>query len=250
METLADRIDAGLTKLVDHLDNSREHSDRSLAASFATVAEQLLDRSRYQRYTRGSPGSHSSSGTIVTGGETLGAVTTAGTSVTSPMSRVDGDASPESAQLDRNQEALASRPEDHKYYRMVKRHLSLEDMWDEWHGTGRFSDEVGGIQGRNKLFGPKWRKHLNMQHYSRTKFVVTAVSNFAKNNKLKITEAIAIMDNWWKEKPVCTSLTKMKALCGAKGLVKKGKMRGRQCKRQQEEVDDDDDDNDMDVEQQ
>jgi Transcriptional activator of glycolytic enzymes len=51
-------------------------------------------------------------------------------------------------------------------YRMSKKHKTLEDMWDEWNGTGRFEDNFGGIKGRNKKCGSKWRKHLEVQHYS------------------------------------------------------------------------------------
>ena len=169
----------------------------------------------------GKSGSSSSTGTLHS-------------SNTSPISRVELDGTRESTDL--NQAAHeGTTPEDHRQYRMVKKHLSLDDMWSEWHGIGQFSDDVGGIHGQNKLFGPKWRKHLDNQRYSRTKFVVTAISNYANSNKLKTEEAIAVMEAWWKEPPVLMSLTKMKSLCASKGLLKKGKMRGRHCKKQQQD---------------
>ena len=83
----------------------------------------------------------------------------------SPISCFELDVTRDSTDL--NQERYkGTSPEDHCQYRMVKKHLSLDDMWLEWHGIGQFSDDVGGFQGQNMLFGPKWRKHLDNQRYS------------------------------------------------------------------------------------
>jgi hypothetical protein len=40
---------------------------------------------------------------------------------------------------------------------------------------------------------------------------------------------------WFVEAPVSLSITKMKQLCVNKGLLKKGKARGKQCKKQQQQ---------------
>jgi hypothetical protein len=42
-------------------------------------------------------------------------------------------------------------------------------LLSEWIGCGDFQDQFGGIEGRNKKFGAKWRKHLPKYIYSRTK---------------------------------------------------------------------------------
>jgi Transcriptional activator of glycolytic enzymes len=81
-------------------------------------------------------------------------------------------------------------------YRMVKRHPSLVDMWDEWHGTGMFLDDLGGIEGRNKRFKAKWRKHFKgpqSQQYSQTKCIIESIRKYATNNQVKIEEALVIM---------------------------------------------------------
>ena len=40
-------------------------------------------------------------------------------------------------------------------YTMKRKHNSLSDMWDEWHGNGEFSDSDGGVLGRIEKYGSK-----------------------------------------------------------------------------------------------
>lgn len=224
VDTLADRIDEGLTAVVNHLDNKRAESDRHMAATFMSVAQSFLQRTA----TTSTPSTNqfeSPAPACLTG--TLCDVTGEGT----PMSNIDMSGTPDTGASD-----TLTQPDhpDYRNYRMVKKHKSLDEMWDEWHGTGRFADDIGGIKGRNKHFGAKWRKHIEGQHYSRTKCIIDALNNYAENNQLKVEEATAVMNKWFVDPPVSSSLTKMKQLCVEKGLLKKGKLRGKQCKKQQQ----------------
>ena len=57
---------------------------------------------------------------------------------------------------------------------MKKNHHCFLHMLDEWHGTGAFPDDAGGIEGRDRCHKSTWRKHVDATHYSRTKRVVQA----------------------------------------------------------------------------
>lgn len=229
---LADRIDAGLTKVVNHLDQQREESNRNLASSFVTIAQHLINDSGRRRTSLVPPSKDPQ--------DFMATEVTGNASPTSPISVPENTCSPTTSPPINSE--IECDLEEQRSYRMVKRHLSLEDMWCEWHGTGRFADDVGGIKGRNKLFGAKWRKHLEVQHYSRTKCIIDAIKKHSDKNSLRIAETIAVMEAWWKEAPVSMSLTKMKHLCIEKDLLKKGKMRGKQCKKQNTQTTNNDDD--------
>jgi hypothetical protein len=116
-------------------------------------------------------------------------------------------------------------------YRMPKNFKSIDDIWDWWHGIEMFQDELGGVKGRNKQFGAKWRNHMEGQCYSRTKCIVDAISAYAERNQLRIREATALINDWFVDPTVRQSLTKMKQLCIKKEILKKGKARGNQCKK-------------------
>ena len=79
---------------------------------------------------------------------------------------------------------------------MAQRHSCLSDLWDEWHGIGKWgSDSHGGIKGRNKDYGPKWRKNgcFSQQHCSRTKRTVEAIEREAESTGVSVAE---IIDNY------------------------------------------------------
>lgn len=50
---------------------------------------------------------------------------------------------------------------DHLTKNMRSKHTRLSDLWDEWHGEGRFQDPCGGIHGRDLKHGAKWRSHIS-----------------------------------------------------------------------------------------
>jgi Transcriptional activator of glycolytic enzymes len=112
-------------------------------------------------------------------------------------------------------------------------------MWNEWYGEGRFADGLGGIEGRNKNRKAQWRKHLNPQHYSRTKIIIGAIAKYANNHQVPVREAIAVMNDWYVEPPVSFSVSKMKEACITHGLIKKGNKRGKHCKQSLKPMQDD-----------
>lgn len=69
---------------------------------------------------------------------------------------------------------------DHSSFRLTAKHQSLFDLWDEWHGVGKYQDDYGGIEGRNKQFGKRWRSHFDASHYSRNKRIVEGIEAYAQ----------------------------------------------------------------------
>ncbi|CAB9505619.1 hypothetical protein SEMRO_237_G095350.1 [Seminavis robusta] len=81
------------------------------------------------------------------------------------------------------------------FYRMTQKHLLLKELVDEWLGEGKFGkkedgskEEYGGIQGRDKLFGTKWRPHLNKKHISRTKMTYDALVAYGDRHGLCLND--------------------------------------------------------------
>ena len=75
-----------------------------------------------------------------------------------------------------------SRPE--RVYNLCIRHSSIFDMWDEWHGMGRFRAELndfsypGGIDALEKEKGIQWRSHFScsqQKQFSRTKYIINKI---------------------------------------------------------------------------
>jgi hypothetical protein len=58
---------------------------------------------------------------------------------------------------------------------MKPKHSNLESLYKEWYGLGEFDDSFGGVDGRNKMYGSKWRSHIDCQYYSRAMRVVQAI---------------------------------------------------------------------------
>ena len=111
---------------------------------------------------------------------------------------------------------------------MIPRHQTLEDMWNEWHGLSDFHDPLGGINGRNKEFGTKWRKHLQPLQYSRTARVIDAIVKYATDNEVPWGNAIEALEPTFQE---CKgSVANMVLACQAKGLLSKKAPRGKQIK--------------------
>jgi Transcriptional activator of glycolytic enzymes len=124
--------------------------------------------------------------------------------------------------------------EEQKHYRMRPKHATLADWYDEWVGAGDFEDGFGGIEGRNKKYGSKWRKHLNVQHYSRTCRVVKAIRAFAEEQRMDTHDACATLQHHYKNTAKC-SVGNMVKYVNSMGLLQKGKARGKQMKKQQKQ---------------
>jgi hypothetical protein len=73
----------------------------------------------------------------------------------------------------------AEQNEEEPYRKgMIPKHQSLVRLWNEWNRLDEFEDEYGGICGREKQFGSKWRNcgKVYCQHFSRTKRVIKAIN--------------------------------------------------------------------------
>lgn len=86
---------------------------------------------------------------------------------------------------------MDSAASDHSGYRMTPNHSSLMNVWNEWFGLDKYEDDFGGIEGRNKKFGSKWRKHLQQSSYSRNCRLIKGISDYAKEQNCQPEEVIA-----------------------------------------------------------
>jgi hypothetical protein len=117
----------------------------------------------------------------------------------------------------------------HKMYRMRSKYDSLGHVWREWNGIDEFADEYGGIKGRNKCYGSKWRKHLNKQQYSRHNRIIKGIENYAKLKKVSDVEAVTQLNDVYVA--VCgTSASTMVKYLQSHGFLQKGKSRGKQAR--------------------
>ncbi len=127
-----------------------------------------------------------------------------------------------------NDGAMPSRP-----FEMFLNHKTLQGMWDEWHGNGKYDDGGGGIEGRNKKYKARWRRHLG-QHYSRTQRIITMIKAKSQQDECSVEETLA------KLQPLFTEcghfLSKMISKCQEMGYIVKQKPRGR--KRSAEKISD------------
>jgi hypothetical protein len=136
---------------------------------------------------------------------------------------------------------IANANEDHEgtyqSYKMIFKHQHLQSLYDEWHGTGEFADSLGGIEGRNKKFGTKWRKHLSQMQYSRSMRIVKAIKNYAEENTMTEAEACEQLQLHYE---ACNrSPAKFVDWCKSQGMVERSiKPRGRGIKRATMEDDD------------
>jgi hypothetical protein len=107
---------------------------------------------------------------------------------------------------------------------MKPKHSNLESLYKEKYGLGEFDDSFGGVDGRNKMYGSKWRSHIDRQHYSRAMRVVQAIGVTAKANGSSWKEAVNELEPVFQEanKSVANIVKKLQE----KGIISKGKTRG------------------------
>ena len=115
-------------------------------------------------------------------------------------------------------------------FRMIVKHGSLSDLWNEWYGLENFDDGEGGIAGRNKKHGRKWRKHLSAQQYSRTQRVVQAINKYSEVHNVPTEEAVYDLEEAFAN--VGFSVAKMVDYCKAKGLLTAKLPRGKKKTRE------------------
>lgn len=111
---------------------------------------------------------------------------------------------------------------------MHPKHSSLVNLYDEWVGQDKFEDAYGGIEGRDKRFKSHWRKHLNVNHYSKTKRVVQGIRALARRENVPTTQAcIALQPKYVDCK---YSVANFVRWLQSNGLCAKMKTRGRHTK--------------------
>jgi hypothetical protein len=94
-------------------------------------------------------------------------------------------------------------------------------LYKEWYGLGEFDDSFGGVDGRNKMYGSKWRSHIDHEHYSRAVRVVQAIEMTAKANHCSWREAFNEREPVFQE--ANKSLANMVKKLQEKGIISKGK---------------------------
>ena len=88
-----------------------------------------------------------------------------------------------------------------------------------------FNDGTGGIKGRDSKYGPQWRKHINSQHYSRTKRVAMALEKRARDTNTHISQVCLEFQGLCEAKKCSVSnlVTEFQAM----GLIEKKGARGK-----------------------
>lgn len=118
-----------------------------------------------------------------------------------------------------------SSPDEHSRYRMQMKHPTLLSVWKEWFGLDEYYDEFGGIDGRNKLHGTKWRKHLNGTSYSKVSQLIKGINANAETNGMQPESVIA---EWEGIFTACKhSANNMVKALQSLGKLKKLKQRGK-----------------------
>jgi Transcriptional activator of glycolytic enzymes len=97
---------------------------------------------------------------------------------------------------------------------MVPKHTTLIALWNEWNGLEEYSNVFGGVAGREKTFGPKWRNRgmVNMQHFSRTKRIVEAIRERSTSKQISPLEVVAEWEHHFQTISNCSVSNFVKAL--------------------------------------
>ena len=107
---------------------------------------------------------------------------------------------------------------------MKPKHQSLRSLYEEWYGLGDYCDGTGGVDGRNKRQGARWRAHINRQHYSRCSRIVSAIDTTALQNSSGWETAVKTLESMFQSSNC--SLSKMVLQLQEAGVLQKGKTRG------------------------
>ena len=206
METVKEGLKDGFDRISSTTAFNQQLQDQRLATVFADIAKGLL---------QGSVTQPTIDSTSVTHMMSPNSRTCETTTTNAEFSMEDAaDETPPSYEI--------------TSYRLPSKPLSLEDLWNSWHGCGQHHCQHGGVIGRNKKFGAKWRKHIPPAHYSRCCRSVKAIEAYAKDKRIKVEEAVAHLDPIFQEecgKSVYNFVEKMQE----QGMLKKAAKRGKQA---------------------
>jgi hypothetical protein len=111
---------------------------------------------------------------------------------------------------------------------LVPKQKDLQGLWDEWHGLGKFEGKPreGGFESLELEFKAKWRRHLDVQHFSRTKRVVAGIKAYIEREGVAEDIAIATLDSVYKDD--ASSVANMVVWMQDMGLLKRSVARGKQ----------------------
>ena len=204
VEAVKEGLKEGFKEITNATMVNQQAQDRKLAIVFANIAKGLLN------------------GNVVASPENeMGGTTN---STTMPMSQ-ESVQSPE--QEDNNQLNDPSDALHNKTYRLPSKPQSLRDLWDAWYGVNSNHCAYGGVEGRNKKFGAKWRKHIPPAHYSRCCRTIKAIQKFALEKHQRNEDAIETLESMFHE---CSySVYNFVDVMQEKGYLKKAAKRGKQA---------------------
>ena len=90
----------------------------------------------------------------------------------------------------RGQSSADSLDDDCRFKLSTKR-ASLLSVWNEWFGVDEVKDDYGGVNGRNKLHGSKWRKHVNATAYSKLSQLIKGIQQYAAKHHMQPEDVVA-----------------------------------------------------------
>jgi hypothetical protein len=102
---------------------------------------------------------------------------------------------------------------DHHQFAMKVKYNNLSSLYQEWYGLGEYQDPHGGVAGRNKTYGSKWRQHISCQ-------AIDVERERTGNDWTVVVEALEPMFTVAK-KSIANMVTKLKQ----EGRVPQGKER-------------------------
>ena len=235
VETLAESVQEGFQRLVEAQSSQRAESDQRLASSFIQVATSLIGGNPKKIQTppkftylateeQGSPGDSSDGDCDMTNAELF--TSPAGATKNNDI-LLNKSFSPSPARQPTDEDLKL-----HQTFRMVLKHSTLINLYAEWTGTDAFNDGFGGVEGRNRLFKAKWRKHIDPTLHSNTKRAVDGIRNFAKREKFEIIQACISLQHHFVQCNCCVG--KFVVVLQKMGLVLVQKKRGRHAIREKQ----------------
>jgi hypothetical protein len=204
-EQLTETVKCGFTQVTSLTENWKEETDKLVGCSLVQAGTNLLRQSSPM-----SPGSE-------------GAASLDDDMAISPALAI----SP--ARQNRTTPTVTTTAtnsnQEHSRYRMQLKHATLHSVWKEWFGLDEFADEFGGINGRNKLHGSKWRKHLNGTTLSKVSQLIKGINAYAVERKVQPEDVIEEWEGIFtaSKNSVCNMVKALQHL----GKMKKLKQRGK-----------------------
>jgi hypothetical protein len=207
MNELGDRVAQGFMDIQLALQGTKDETMQQLANTLVSASALLLTRP----HTGTTGTAFSTTGVAPRGHSVEGTATDSEQRVSTTVN----DVSPiDPAEL-------------HGRFRMRPKHENLLCLIREWYGTDEFFDDFGGIEGRNKKHGNKWKKRCNIHpmHFSRTQRTVKAVLQYAQNHNTTKEEAAMELDTYYQLAD--RSVGKFVLWAQSEGLIVTREKRGR-----------------------